>query len=118
MQRYLEDNKRQIDHIFARAAELHEDPLHCFLIGVKLFAELMDKVHDLHPGCITAAVTYQDQLFDAEVRNLSAEGMLASCQRFPPRSCTTGITSVCCSNRAKPGCGRDRARSPACRDPW
>jgi hypothetical protein len=82
MQRYLEDNKRQMDHIFARAAELHEDPLHGFLIGLKLFAEFMDNVHDVHPGCNAAAVTYQDQLFDAEVRNLSAEGMLASRQRF------------------------------------
>ncbi len=82
MQRYLEDNKRQLDDIFDRAAELHDDPLHGFLIGLKLFAELMEKVRDVHPGCIAAAVVYQDQLFDAEVRALSAEGFLAWRARF------------------------------------
>ena len=82
MQRYLEDNERQLDDIFNRAAELHDDPLASFLIGLKLFAELMDKVHDVHPGCIAAAVVYQDQLFDREVRALSAEGFLAWRARF------------------------------------
>jgi TetR/AcrR family transcriptional repressor of nem operon len=82
MQRYLEENTRQLDDIFNRAAELHDDPLHSFQIGLKLFAELMDKVHDVHPGCIAAAVVYQDQLFDSEVRNLNGEGMLAWRRRF------------------------------------
>lgn len=82
MQRYLDDNKRQLDEIFNRAAELHDDPLHRFLIGLKLFAELMDNVHDVHPGCIAAAVVYQDQLFDAQVRALSAEGFRAWRARF------------------------------------
>ena len=82
MQRFLEENARQLDDIFNRAAELHDDPLHGFLIGLKLFAELMDKVHNVHPGCIAAAVVYQDQLFDSEVRNLNGEGMLAWRRRF------------------------------------
>ncbi len=82
MQRYLDENARQLDDIFNRAAELHDDPLASFLIGLKLFAELMDNVHDVHPGCIAAAVVYQDQLFDAEVRALSAEGFLAWRKRF------------------------------------
>lgn len=82
MQRYLEENARQLDDIFNRAAELHDDPLHGFLVGLKLFAELMDKVHNVHPGCIAAAVVYQDQLFDSEVRNLNGEGMLAWRRRF------------------------------------
>lgn len=82
MQRYLEDNERLLNEIFARAAELHDDPLHSFLIGLKLFAEMMAKVHDVHPGCIAASVTYQDQLFDQEVRALSTEGMLAWRRRF------------------------------------
>jgi TetR/AcrR family transcriptional regulator, transcriptional repressor for nem operon len=82
MQRYLEENARQLDEIFNRAAELHDDPLASFLIGLKLFAELMDKVHNVHPGCIAAAVVYQDQLFDSEVRNLNGESMLAWRRRF------------------------------------
>ena len=82
MQRYLDYSKLQLDDVFCRAEELHDDPLHSFLIGLKLFAELMAKVHDIHPGCVAAAVVYQDQLFDAQVRDLNGEGMLAWRRRF------------------------------------
>lgn len=82
MQRYLDDNERLQNDIFARAAELHDDPLHSFLIGLKLFAEMMAKVHDVHPGCLAASVTYQDQLFDQEVRTLNTEGTLAWRKRY------------------------------------
>jgi AcrR family transcriptional regulator len=82
MQRYLETDARILDDIFNRAAELHDDPLHSFLIGLKLFAEMMAKVYDVHPGCLAASVCYQDQLFDQEVRALNAEGMLAWRKRF------------------------------------
>ena len=82
MQRYLDENARQLDDIFNRAAELHDDPLASFLIGLKLFAEMMGKVHDVHPGCLAASVCYQDQLFDQEIRTLNADGMLAWRKRF------------------------------------
>ena len=82
MQRYLEADAQLLDDIFNRAAELHDDPLHSFLIGLKLFAEMMAKVYDVHPGCLAASVCYQDQLFDHEVRALNAEGMLAWRKRF------------------------------------
>ena len=82
MLRYLEADTQLLDDIFNRAAELHDDPLHSFLIGLKLFAEMMAKVHDVHPGCLAASVCYQDQLFDQEVRALNAEGMIAWRNRF------------------------------------
>jgi AcrR family transcriptional regulator len=82
MQRYLESDAKILDDIFNRAVELHDDPLHSFLIGLKLFAEMMAKVYDVHPGCLAASVCYQDQLFDQEVRALNAEGMLAWRKRF------------------------------------
>ena len=41
-----------LDGIFARAAELSDDPLHRFLIALKLFAEMMDDLPNGHPGCI------------------------------------------------------------------
>jgi AcrR family transcriptional regulator len=82
MQRYLETDAQILDDIFNRAAGLHDDPLHSFLIGLKLFAEMMAKVYDVHPGCLAASVCYQDQLFDQEVRALNAEGMLAWRKRF------------------------------------
>jgi AcrR family transcriptional regulator len=82
MQRYLEADAQVLDDIFNRAAELHDDPLHSFLIGLKLFAEMMAKVHDVHPGCLAASVCYQDQLFDQDIRRMNAEGMLAWRKRF------------------------------------
>ena len=82
MQRYLEADEHVLNDIFNRAAELHDDPLHSFLIGLKLFAEMMAKVHDIHPGCLAASVCYQDQLFDQQIRQMNAEGMLAWRKRF------------------------------------
>ena len=82
MQRYLEADAQVLDDIFNRAAELHDDPLHSFLIGLKLFAEMMAKVYDVHPGCLAASVCYQDQLFDQDIRRMNAEGMLGWRKRF------------------------------------
>jgi AcrR family transcriptional regulator len=80
--RYLEEDERIMSEIFDRAAELHDDPLHGFLIALKLFAEMMGKVHDVHPGCLAASVCYQDQLFDQEIRAMNAEGLLTWRGRF------------------------------------
>lgn len=82
MQRYLEADVNILDNIFGRAAELHDDPLHSLLIGLKLFAEMMAQVNEVHPGCLAASICYQDQLFDQEVRNLNEEGFLAWRSRF------------------------------------
>ncbi len=82
MQRYLAADTQVLDDIFNRAAELHDDPLHSFLIGLKLFAEMMAEVYEVHPGCLTASVCYQDQLFDQDVRALNEEGILAWRKRF------------------------------------
>jgi AcrR family transcriptional regulator len=80
--RYLEEDDRIMKELFARAAELHDDPLHSFLIALKLFAEMMGKVHDVHPGCLAASVCYQDQLFDQEIRAMNAGGLLTWRKRF------------------------------------
>jgi TetR/AcrR family transcriptional regulator, transcriptional repressor for nem operon len=82
MQRYLDSDVQILDEIFGRAAELHDDPLHSYLIGLKLYAEMMARVHDVHPGCLAASICYQDQLFDQDIRMLNAEGMLAWRKRF------------------------------------
>lgn len=39
--RYLERDRKLLDDIFARADALNEDPLHGFLVALKLFAEMM-----------------------------------------------------------------------------
>lgn len=71
-----------LDGIFNRARELHDDPLHSFLIGLKLFAEMLADLPQQHPGCLVASVCYQEQLFNREIREINARGVLAWRTRF------------------------------------
>lgn len=95
--RYLERDAGILDDLFNRAMELHEDPLHGLLIGLKMFSELMGDLPAQHPGCLASAFTYQDTLFDHEIRSLNAQGFLAwrtrfrgyfdrIAERYPPKS--------------------------------
>src|SRR5688572_14402855 len=72
MLRYLVHDKEVLDDIFRRGDELNEDPLHGFLVGLKLFAEMMANLPEAHPGCLAASFCYQDQLFNREIRDLNA----------------------------------------------
>jgi hypothetical protein len=65
--------------------ELNEDPLHGFLVGLKLFAEMLADLPQAHPGCLAASFAYQDQLFNDDLRKLNADGMLAWRSRFCER---------------------------------
>jgi AcrR family transcriptional regulator len=83
--RYLEHDKALLDEIFRRADELNEDPLHGFLVALKMFSEMMANLPEDHPGCLAASFAYQDQLFDREIRRLNAEGIMAWRIRFRER---------------------------------
>ena len=83
--RYLEQDLKVLNEIFDRADELNEDPLHGFLVGLKFFAEMMANLPQEHPGCLAASFVYQDQLFNREVRDLNAEGVLRWRRRFRER---------------------------------
>lgn len=85
MQRYLAHDKTVLDDLFARADELNEDPLHGFLVALKLFAEMMANLPKVHPGCLAASFCYQDQLFSQEVRDLNASSFLKWRTRFGQR---------------------------------
>lgn len=85
MQRYLEHDRQVLNDIFQRGDDLHSDPLHGFLVGLKLFAEMFEDLPEAHPGCLAASFAYQDQLFNRDVRALNAEGILAWRQRFRER---------------------------------
>ncbi len=96
MQRYLDQEDAILDELFARADELNEDPLHGYLVALRLLAEMMADLPNTHPGCMVAAFCYQEQLFDSEVRELNREGVLGwrrrmrerlelIAQRYPPR---------------------------------
>jgi AcrR family transcriptional regulator len=83
--RYLERESALFDDLFRRADELNEDPLHGFLVGLKMLAELLADLPSGHPGCLVASYCYQERLFDRDVRALSAEAVLAWRQRFRER---------------------------------
>jgi AcrR family transcriptional regulator len=83
--RYLERDEILLDDLFKRADELNEDPLHGFLVMLKLFAEMMSDLPASHPGCLAASFCYQDQLFNQEIRDLNASGVLAWRVRFRQR---------------------------------
>jgi TetR/AcrR family transcriptional regulator, transcriptional repressor for nem operon len=85
MLRYLAHDKEVLDDIFRRGDELNEDPLHGFLVGLKLFAEMMANLPEAHPGCLAASFCYQDQLFNREIRELNAGSVLAWRKRFQGR---------------------------------
>jgi TetR/AcrR family transcriptional repressor of nem operon len=85
LQRYIDRENGMLDELFWRADELHEDPLHGFLVGLKMFAEMMADLPGTHPGCIVASVCYQEQLFNRDVVNLNAEGMRGWRRRFRER---------------------------------
>ena len=85
LERYLERDDAILDEIFAKADALNDDPLHGFLVGLKLLADMMSDLPSGHPGCLVAAYCYQDQLFSREVRERSAAGVRAWRQRFRAR---------------------------------
>lgn len=96
LQRYTDNEWKVFDQLFKQADELSEDPLHSFLIFLKLFADLMGDLPNGHPGCLIASYVYQDFLFSKEVRNLTTEGhqiwrrrfrerLEPIAQRYPPR---------------------------------
>lgn len=85
LQRYTDTEWEVFDQLFKQADELSDDPLHGFLIFLKLFADLMGDLPNGHPGCLIAAYVYQDVLFSQEVRNLTTEGHRIWRRRFRER---------------------------------
>lgn len=70
LSRYGQRLDQLLADIFGRAGELSDDPLQHLLIGLTLFAEHMAAMPGGHPGCLVATMSYQDRLFDREVRGM------------------------------------------------
>jgi TetR/AcrR family transcriptional repressor of nem operon len=83
--RYIARENTLFDEIFGRADELNEDPLHGFLVGLKMLSELLADLPGGHPGCLIASYCYQDRLFDREVQALNTAAVLAWRKRFRTR---------------------------------
>jgi AcrR family transcriptional regulator len=96
MQRYIAHNDAILTDIFTRAEELNEDPLHGFLVALKLLAEMTADLPSTHPGCLVASFCYQDRLFSQDVRDLAFDGvsnwrkfflerLTRIAERYPPK---------------------------------
>jgi TetR/AcrR family transcriptional regulator, transcriptional repressor for nem operon len=82
LERYLLRDDAILDDVFNRGRELTDDPLHGFLVGLKLLAETMADLPGGHPGCLVATYCYQERLFDREVRALNRRIVLHWRARF------------------------------------
>ena len=80
--RFLAEDESIVDTLAKRARELSDDPLQSFLIFLNLYAQMMDDMETLHPGCMVASVTYQERLFDAEMRQMNIDYLLRTRERF------------------------------------
>src|SRR5262245_25387539 len=85
LQRYLGEEWSVFERLFKQAEELSEDPLHGFLIFLKLFADTMGDLPNGHPGCLVASYVYQDQMFSRDVRDMTTEGHRIWRRRFRER---------------------------------
>ncbi len=75
MVRFLEDDDRILNELVARARELVDDPLQQVLAFLKLYAETVEAMDEVHPGCLVASYTYESNQFDKEIRQLTREGV-------------------------------------------
>ena len=82
VERYAERNRSLLADMEARARELSDDPLHSFLIFLKLFAESTEEHVSAHPGCMVATVTFQDLMWDGQTRRITTDTVLDWRARF------------------------------------
>jgi TetR/AcrR family transcriptional repressor of nem operon len=62
--------------IFDAAESMHACPLEAFLAGARRFGEMAAQSPTERPGCLAAAFSYQEALFDEETRELVREGLV------------------------------------------
>ena len=81
-ERFLNEDEGIMETLEKRARELSDDPLQSFLIFLNVYAQMMDEMEALHPGCMVATVTYQERMFDAEVRQMNVDYLRRMRERF------------------------------------
>lgn len=80
--RFLNEDIEIVDTLEKRARELSDDPLQSFLIFLNIYAQLMDEMEELHPGCMVATVTYHERMFDQAVVQMNVDYLIGMRQRF------------------------------------
>ena len=81
-ERFLAEDEGIVETLANRARELSDDPLQSLLIFLNLYAQMMDDMEGLHPGCMVASVTYQERLFDKDMKRMNVEYLMRMRRRF------------------------------------
>ncbi len=71
--RYRAENDAVFDRLEARARELSDDPLHGFLVFLRLYAEECGAHMEMIPGCLVATVAFQEKSFAHDIRSANVE---------------------------------------------
>lgn len=82
IERQIIEEAAMLQEMADRAAELSDDPLQQMLIIMRFMAERYVEIPGGYAGCILASATYQDRLFDAEVKAANRKAHLAWRDRF------------------------------------
>ncbi|MBL9051485.1 MAG: TetR/AcrR family transcriptional regulator [Tabrizicola sp.] len=82
IERQIIEEAAMLGGFIARASELSDDPLQQMLIIMRFMAEGYAEVPGGYVGCILASATYQDRLFDSEVKAANRRAHLAWRERF------------------------------------
>lgn len=96
VKRCSERQMKMLDDMFLRADELHDDPLHIYLIAIKLFSEMIEKDPSFNLGFLVNAYTFQDQYHIKGIKEVGLDlldrnrgGIIARLKRiakkYPPR---------------------------------
>lgn len=76
IERYLEQDNRIFDELFAAADQQSDDPLEQMLDFLERFGAMVQNLDETHPGCLVAGFTYESQQFDEEIQELIKQGVL------------------------------------------
>lgn len=82
LERYLEEDERVYDAVFAEARGLVDDPLQVLLLALRFLADRMGDLPAGHPGCLVAVSCYYERQFDREVQAINRQGALRWRVRF------------------------------------
>jgi len=76
VERYLSQDDRIFEDLFAQADAETDDPLHQLLTFLQRFADMLANLETTHPGCLVASFTYESQQMDEEVQMSIKQGVL------------------------------------------
>jgi len=70
VKRCTDRQMKMLDDMFIRSDELHDDPLHNYLIAIKLFSEMIENDPSFNHGFLVNAYTFQDQYHIKGIREI------------------------------------------------